>query len=137
VIRRNAFIARCHGVRRLLDRTRWIVQQRAQIDTVKPTAARQATLRDKCWIEIEQFNNLVACLATRSHTRRPNDQRHASRFFKKRHLVPKSSVLAQVVSMVAEKHDNCVVPQLKVIDRFQKQRELCVHKRSAGIVGGN
>ena len=65
---------------------------------------------------------------------RMDDQGHACRHFKPMHLVPKAA-LAQHVAVVARKHDDGVVSQAAVVQRFDQCADLAVHIAAGAKVG--
>jgi hypothetical protein len=72
-----------------------------------------------------------------SMTRRRNEQRDARGLFKGSQLRPQSFMVAEVVAVIAEEHDDRVVPELQAIERFEQHTDLRVHEGGACVVGGH
>src|SRR4030095_15227092 len=83
----------------------------------------QTTEVNQGWKEIDQTNQTFT--DTRFATRHRNDQRHASIDIKKRIGLRPLPFLTEVITMVAEEHDDRFVAQLQTIERVKYSSDLC------------
>src|SRR5262249_37760674 len=125
-----------HALGRLVPRGIRMLEEREQTLTLKLTGRRSSAKFGQRGINVDQFNCSRACLSL-FIAWRGNDQRHAASEIEHSELRPQSFMIAQVIAVITEEDDDCVVPKLLSIENVQQNADLCIHESNTSIVGGH
>ena len=87
-------------------------------------------------VEVDQLGEGGAGLAGGFHAGHGDDERHAGAAFKEVTLLPQA-VVAEVIAVVAEEHDDGVIVELEFFQAIEHAAEAGVHQGGGGVIGAD